>query len=274
MRNKRLIVVLLIGVFLAASIVGLRNKNASASNFSNMDVNVAENQINSKIMNEFGKIKIEDNEIYNDKNIYKASDDKFDYKLDGSDGNIVTMVAKDFSNLIKPHNNLNLQQNKKSPSDLLANYVGAEKNCRFTLENSNAKNNSNEAYTNYIFREIAPNGVDTGTGVSLVVSNNNELISLAVHKGNADIAQNTTPKLAKDEAIRIAQNFIYSDNSSVKINYMPEATTYLTVWEDKLVWAVNINKIQVGKDERGYIFYIDALTGQINFNDGYYKVGI
>jgi hypothetical protein len=108
---------------------------------------------------------------------------------------------------------------------------------------------------------------------ALTLNSNNDLVVLAAHHENAEIAQNTTPNLTKEDAEKIAKQFIYTKHSPNDLGNIPTATATLTVWQNCLVWSLQIDGIKFGSSTLGYSFYIDALNGQIKFQDSYFALG-
>jgi len=56
------------------------------------------------------------------------------------------------------------------------------------------------------------------------------------------------------------------------VEKFPKDQSELTVWKDILVWSVKINEIKAGGFIYGFDFKIDAVTGEILFNDYYSRL--
>lgn len=265
-KKNILIFTLLLCVTISSAVWGVK-KVFATNELTTDNANHVKDIINKNLNSEFGVVNLKDTDTLDNKKVYIAEDNSFTYKLDSENGNIVNMVANGVDQKLKATKIALTSETPSVASDkFLKKFAHQSLKCKYMLVKNSDNKNSNEDTHNFIYQEYAPNGIDTGWAVSVILNANNELVSLAVHSGNADLVQNTKPSLTKEDAIKIAQNKIYTDFPTEKLSSLPEAKAELTVFQDKLAWFIEINNIQINSSRFGYSFYIDATNGNILFN--------
>lgn len=132
-----------------------------------------------------------------------------------------------------------------------------------------APENDTEQCYQYIFEESTNKGTKTGSGVALTINKAGEFIALSHHEGNPEIALNSTAKISKQDAVKIAQDYIKSQQHLANVKDLPKETADLVVWEDKLSWRIEITNIIGEGTINGFSFFIDAQNGDILFKDNY-----
>lgn len=228
----------------------------------------------SKItQNEFGEPVIKKSVDFNDKKLVIAEDTKYVYKTTDK-GEVVIILAKNYEAIVKLKDAVSKDKITQIAEKLLSQYAHKSSVGKYVLVDYKYKDTENEKYHQFIFNEIAPNGIKTGEGVAIEVNNAGELALLAIHEGNLNVAMETTPKLTREDAVKISTDFIKSSNTVFKdIDIFPADNSELSVWEDKLAWTVKIDGIKAVGSTYGFDFKIDAVTGEILFSDYYCVIG-
>lgn len=226
-------------------------------------------ELSNKTHNQFGDIKVVKCVNLGDRKLVEAEDSKYIYKAAINTGNVATLVSKDYENLVKVKNNLSKIQIGQYAETYLSQYIYNLDNTTYVLQKKVYKDTDNEKIHQFIYEEVAQNGVKTGTGIAIEINNDGVLVLLAVHEGNVKIAMTSSPSLSQSDAIKVAEIFIKNQELFKDIHKYKVSMIELSVWNDKLVWVVKIDDIHVGKTTYGFDFRIDAQTGEILFNDNY-----
>lgn len=219
--------------------------------------------------NEFGEVAIKKSMDFNGKNHIIAEDNKYLYKVKADTGDIATITAKNYNDMVIITDKATKEKTKQIADRYLDIFCNHSDYCKYDLTEYNYKDDYNEKHHDFIYSEFTSNGIKTGWAVYISINNAGELVTLATHEGNAIVAQETEPKLSRNDAVKIGINSIKTEQIFNDIKNFPEDESELTVFEDKLVWCVKINPIKTGGFIYGFDFKIDAITGEILFKDNY-----
>lgn len=222
--------------------------------------------------NKFGEPVIKKTVNFNGKKLLIAEDNKYVYKVTDK-GEIVTIIAKDYDAIVKLKDTVSKDKITPIAEKLLSQYACKSSKGKYILVDYKYKDTENEKYHQFIFNEIAPNGIKTGEGVSIDINNAGDLTLLAIHEGNINVAMNTKPNLSREDAVKISTDFIKSNIIFKDVASFPMDISELSVWKDRLVWTVKIDNIKVAGSTYGFDFKIDAVNGEILFSDYYCVIG-
>lgn len=226
----------------------------------------------SKFKNvEYGDIQLKGSENnIRGKNLLLAEDNKFKYKIYSNSGKMATLMTKNMEDFSVESNTTISQEQIKQLSDKdVAKFVPNSQNCKYTLKEYTSPDKDNEKCHQVILEEVADNGVKTGSAVSLTYNKQGKLIALAHHEGNSEVALKTSAKIAKNDAIKIALDYAKSKAKNCTEENLIRNATDLTVWDNNLVWKVQFDKIQCEGNYKGYIIFVNAVSGSLVYSDGY-----
>lgn len=262
-----LICALLIIVSLAGGVFAFAQSDISSENTSSV------RQKLSKItQNKFGEPVVKKTVDFNGKKLLIAEDNKYVYKVTDK-GEIVTIIAKDYDAIVKLKDTVSKDKITPIAEKLLSQYARKSSEGKYILVDYKYKDTENEKYHQFIFNEIAPNGIKTGEGVSIDINNAGDLTLLAIHEGNINVAMETKPNLSREDAVKISTDFIKSNIIFKDVASFPMDISELSVWKDRLVWTVKIDNIKAAGSTYGFDFKIDAVNGEILFSDYYCVIG-
>lgn len=262
-KYKILTVTSLLLIAIIATVFLTKSDRASAENIQNSIDKVK--QITNK---EFGEPKVKQN---SDTSVI-LEDDKYTYQFDNNKKEIISMMLKDYDKEKKTETKKTKEEAQKDAEKFLNKFN--DFNIKdMILTNYQETNNDYENTYNFIFEGITPNGIKTGGHANITVNSNGELLSIIMTKGNIAISENTQPKISKDKAYEIA-----IDHLKNKYPEFNELTQYLDsakktyevkIFNDKPVINVSFDHIKIQKNISGYTVMIDAMTGEILFDDSY-----
>jgi len=255
--KKKVIILIACVLVISASISSaqITDKNQSIEN--------AKNAIQKITGNNFGELKYEKDDTLNNRKLYIISDDKYTYKYSVDDNIIATIVSKDCGRLINTDGTMSKNEILKIAEGLVDKYANHSPGCKYVLTYYTHHDTDNNKCHNLAYTEETKDGVETGWGIFMGISNTGEIIGLATHAGNADIALNTKASLSKSEAEDIAEKYIRELLKNAGISSMPNPVSKLTVGGDNLNWRVAYEGIKGQGAEYGYVLFIDANTGDI-----------
>jgi hypothetical protein len=222
--------------------------------------------------NEFGKLKSKGtDDLDGKKNVVILEDNKYEYKVDPEDGNIVSFGIK--NDMIDKY--LKTQGDNKLGKDdaileakqLLSKYF-TDKSQKMDMVKYDTK--KDDAHNVHIisFEGTASNGVKTGDYVYMWINQNKELVLYATYKGNSSIAQNSTAYISEEVAAKNAWNYIINNFELDKNTKIPDVKPTLKVWQDKLSYSVNfIDAVDTSIGKKSFYIIVDAQTGSILFSD-------
>jgi len=228
----------------------------------------------SKItQNQFGEILVKKSVDFNGQKHIIAEDNKYIYKVTANSGELAVVIAKDYDDKVKIKDVASSDELLPIADKYLDKYCHHSVESKYNMVDYQYKDTDNEKYHDFIYHEVASNGIKTGWGVSISLNNAGELVALAVHEGNTKVAQEVKSQLSRGDAVKIAIDFIKKAQPIFKdVEKFPKDQSELTVWKDILVWSVKINEIKAGGFIYGFDFKIDAVTGEILFNDYYSRL--
>lgn len=192
-------------------------------------------------------------------------DNKYQYTVELASKKLNGVMCRDYADKVKVIGQKSKDELLPMASAYLSKYCPASSYSQYILEKYYYKNDPEEKYHQFDFREVAMNGVGTGGSVFIGINNGGELVFLAVHQGNEKVALETKPELTREKAIEIAKALI-----GEQLESHPDSTikAELTVWNNRLAWEVAIEDLKdPGRLPFGHYFEIDALTGDILFHD-------
>lgn len=263
-----LICALLVIVSLAGGVFAFAQSDMNSENTS-----YVKEALSKITQNEFGEPVIKKTIDFNGKNLVVAEDTKYVYKATDK-GEVVIIIAKNYESIVKLEDAVSKDKITQVAEKLLSQYAHKSSGGKYILVDYRYKDTENEKYHQFIFNEVAPNGIKTGEGVAIEINNAGKLALLSIHEGNLNVAMETKPKLTREDAVKISIDFIKSSNIVLKNeDVFPADNSELSVWADKLVWTVKINDIKSAGSTYGFDFKIDAVTGEILFNDYYCEIG-
>ena len=199
-------------------------------------------------------------------------DNKFTYKVKYDTSTVLTIVSKNSDKLMKMKNDFSKESALISAESYLDKFK-SNKSANYKLTEYVQVSNENENMHEFHYEAIASNGIKTGDSIAMEISNDGELIMLAIHEGNEKVALETVPELSLSDAENIANSYIRTKLGINEDIDLGTSSSEYTVWEDRLVIRVEIENVQLKGSEYGYSFYIDAQSGEINFVDQYCSIG-
>jgi predicted small secreted protein len=266
---KKLKLVAIVALAVPILAVGLYRISVSAQDPTKVVPGGAVAQKIEKITHkQYGQVITKGKENFNGKIRTISEDNKFRYKLYESNGKFASIEAKNLDDF-KTDENISKDELINKASTYVQDYMPASQNCTYTLESFTDANKRQDNCNNLIFDEVASNGVKTGTLISISVSKTGDFAGLATFIGNPEIALSTKPSLSKEDALKVATDFIKSQDYLKNVKEIPAAKQELTVRQDKLVWHIEITDIKGTGTTNGFTFYIDASNGNIIFKDRY-----
>lgn len=192
-------------------------------------------------------------------------DSKYQYAVDLGSKKLNGVMSRDYTDKVKVDGQKGKDELLGVATSCLNKYCPASSHSQYVLEKYYHKNNPEEKYHRFGFREVATNGVRTGGSVAVGINNGGELVFLTVHQGNEKIALETKPELTREKAIEIAKALI---GEELKSHPNSTINAELTVWNNRLAWEVAIEDLRdLEKLPFGHYFEFDALTGDILFHD-------
>jgi hypothetical protein len=268
MINKKNIFVSLVSLCIVVGLFGFAYANGNNNSSQNGRMTNAKNFLSNKTLKMFGETKIKSEEEMNGKEIFLAEDNKYQYKI--GEKKVHTLQLKDYSNTANKNGKTTKTEAIEIAKKLIEKYNPVNSNCTYILETANLKNTDNEKFYDLVFCEVASTGVKTGEAVAIDINLLGEMVGLATHEGNAEIALNSKPQITKEKAENIASTAIKNKLSeSCKLVEIKKIKSELTVWNNKLCWSVKIDPIITDSATYGYFSYVNAINGTVEFDDYY-----
>ena len=263
-RKSRMVGILVLALLLAGGIIVNDQNDIDPQTSSRI-----KEKLSTITNNEFGQINLKKSVDFNQKKYIIAEDNNYTYKLNAENGNIATITAINYNDMVNVTGNALNGQIKPIADRYLQKYCHRSNDYKYDLVEYNYKDDYNEKHHDFIYYESASNGVKTGWGVYIAINNAGDLVALATHEDDATVAQETKPKLSRNDAVKIGIDSIKTEQIFNEVKNFPKDKSELTVWENKLAWSVKIDPIKAGGFIYGFDFKIDAVTGEILFKDNY-----
>lgn len=241
--SKSTSIKVLIGLLLVSITLftGYLMKASAESPVDPPTASLVQNSLSKITNNEFGQPSVTgETDNINGNKLIVAADNQNIYKVKANDDKIITLQSKVSANLEKNQSQDSSTQLSDTTKNYLKKYHPSSIGKNYILSDSDSKDSTNAKYNQFTYDEVAPNGQKTGERVSVIVNNAGSLVGMAVHEGNADVAQNTQPKLSKEDAVKIVSDDVKNKNVFLKDATFPQDQSELTVWNDKLDTAENV----------------------------------
>lgn len=263
-RKSHIVGILVLALLLTGGIIVNAQNNIDPQTSSRI-----KEKLSTITNNEFGEITLKKSVDFNQKKYIIAEDNNYTYRVNADTGDIATIIAINYNDMVNVTDNALNGKIKPIADRYLQKYCHRSNDCKYDLAEYNYKDDYNEKHYDFTYYESASNGVKTGWGVYIAINNAGDLVALATHEGDATVAQETKPKLSRNDAAKIGIDSIKTEQIFNEIEDFPEDKSELTVWENKLAWSVKIDPIKAGGFIYGFDFKIDAVTGEILFKDNY-----